>query len=173
MRRVETEVREATREDLRHLQAIEAAADTTYEPLFGRLDWEPPSTGEWRARQPGFVLVAGDPPVGFAHVLWLEGTAHLEQLAVHPDHQRQGIGTGLVRAAVQRAGNAGHARLTLSTYADVPWNRPYYERLGFAVVERLSPLERALQDKEEQMGLMRHGPRVVMSVSLTSPVTDK
>lgn len=169
-----SELREATAEDLHLLKAIEAAADTTYEAVFGRLDWDEPSDGRWRARQPGFLLVAGDPePVGFAHVLWLEGTAHLEQLAVHPDHQRRGIGTALVRAAVQRAGNAGHARLTLSTYADVVWNAPFYRTLGFEVVERLSPLERALQDREEAMGLMRYGRRVVMQVATGSEVTGE
>jgi GNAT superfamily N-acetyltransferase len=166
-----TTIREATRDDLRHLQAVEAAADTTYEAVFGRLDWDEPSTGAWRAAQPGFVLVTGEPPVGFAHVLDLEGTAHLEQLAVRPDHHRHGLGTALVRAALQRAGNDGHTRLTLSTYADVAWNRPFYERLGFEVVTRLTPLERAIVDKEEAMGLMRYGPRVVMQVALGSEVT--
>ena len=168
-------VRDATREDLRHLKALEAAADTTYEQLFGPLDWEPPSTGAWRARQPGFLLVAGEPGtvVGFAHVLWLQGTAHLEQLAVHPDAQRRGTGTALVRAVLARAAAEGHRRLTLSTYADVAWNRPFYERLGFEVVRDPSPLERALQEKEAEMGLLRHGPRVVMQVALPSQVTGE
>ena len=30
----------------------------------------------------------------------------------------------------------------------------------------LGPLHRRLQEKEEEMGLMRHGPRVVMSIAL-------
>ena len=166
------DVREAASADLPLLKAIEAAADTTYETLFGRLDWGKPSDGWWRARQPGFLLVYGDPPVGFAHVLWLEGTAHLEQLAVHPDHQRRGIGTALVRETLHRAREAGHTRLTLSTYAEVPWNAPYYRSLGFEVVERPSPLERELQDRERDLGLMRYGERVVMQIALGSEVTD-
>jgi len=154
--------------DLGLLQAIEAAADETFVPLFGRLDWEEPSTGEWRARQPGFLLVAeedGD-VVGFAHVLWLEGTAHLEQLAVHPDHHRRGHGAALLHTAMNRAREEGYAELTLSTYAEVPWNAPFYRRHGFEVIERPGPLLQRLQEKEEGMGLMRHGPRVVMRVAL-------
>lgn len=161
-------VRPAGAADLPLLQGIEAAADRTYVELFGPLDWEEPTTGEWRARQPGFLLVAeaGTDVVGFAHVLRLEGTAHLEQLAVHPDHHRRGLGSALLRAAMERAAEEGHDELTLSTYADVPWNAPFYRRHGFEVIERPGPLLRRLQEKEERMGLMRHGPRVVMRVAL-------
>jgi ribosomal protein S18 acetylase RimI-like enzyme len=165
-------VREARPEDLPLLKEIEDAADQTFVAVFGPLDWEPATSGEWRARQPGFILVAeidavdGRSVVGFAHVLRLEGTAHLEQLAVHPDHHRHGIGTALLRAAMARAGADGHDRLTLSTYAEVPWNAPFYRRHGFEVLTELGPLHRRLQEKEEAMGLMRYGPRVVMSIAL-------
>jgi GNAT superfamily N-acetyltransferase len=167
------DIREATGADLRALQEVERAADTTYEPLFGPLDWGEPSTGAWRARQPGWILVAGDPVEAFAHVLLLEREPHLEQLAVHPDHQRRGTGTALVRATLQRAGNEGHTRLTLSTYDAVAWNRPFYERLGFEVVHRPGPRERALIEKEQEMGLTRYGARVVMQVALGSEVTGE
>ena len=170
-------MREATPADLPHLKAIEAAADAVFEPVLGPLDWGAPSEGEWRARQPGFLLVVGEAddevPVGFAHVLYVEGAAHLEQLAVHPDHHRQGLGTALVAAVRERAASDGHERLTLCTFAEVPWNRPYYEALGFEVVERLSPFERRLVEKEEQMGLMAYGPRVVMQVALRGQVTGE
>jgi GNAT superfamily N-acetyltransferase len=161
-------VRAAGPEDLPHLKAIEGAADQTFVPVFGSLDWDEPSEGEWRARQRGFLLVAeeGGAVVGFAHVLWLEGTAHLEQLAVHPDHHRRGHGSALLRAAMDHARQEGHDTLTLSTYAEVPWNAPYYRRRGFEVVERPGPLLRRIQDKEQAMGLMRYGPRVVMEVAL-------
>ena len=32
-------------------------------------------------------------------------------------------------------GEAGYPRITLSTFRDVPWNRPFYERRGFRVVD--------------------------------------
>jgi ribosomal protein S18 acetylase RimI-like enzyme len=162
-------VREARREDLPLLQGIEAAADETFVPLIGPLDWGEASTGEWRAGVPGFLLVAeaqDGAVVGFAHVLHLEGGAHLEQLAVHPDHHRRGHGDALLRAAAARAQQEGYDALTLSTFADVPWNRPFYERRGFTVVERPTGVLARIQDKEERMGLMAYGPRVVMRIAL-------
>jgi ribosomal protein S18 acetylase RimI-like enzyme len=161
-------VRAAAPDDLPRLRPIEAAADQTFVPIFGQLDWDEPATGEWRAAQPGFLLVAeqDDEVVGFAHVVWLERTAHLEQLAVHPDHHRRGHGGALLRAAMARARQDGYGELTLSTYADVPWNAPYYRRHGFEVIDRPGPLLQRLQEKEELMGLMRYGPRVVMRVAL-------
>ena len=127
-RRRNSSGREARPGDLPLLKGIEDAADQTFVAVFGPLDWEPATSGEWRARQPGFLLVAevDEDVVGFAHVLRLEGTAHLEQLAVHPDHHRRGIGTALLRAAMDRAAAEGYDRLTLSTYAEVPWNAPFY-----------------------------------------------
>jgi GNAT superfamily N-acetyltransferase len=162
------QIREAEPRDLPLLKPIEAAADQTFVPVFGELDWDEPSTGEWRARQPGFLLVADDEGtvVGFAHVLRLEGTAHLEQLAVHPGHHRRGHGSRLLHAAVERVRGEGYDALTLSTYAEVPWNAPFYEKHGFTVVDRPGPLLRSIVEKEERMGLMRYGPRVVMRIAL-------
>lgn len=46
---------------------------------------------------------------------------------------RRGIGAMLVRRALGWAAERGGA-LWLTTYAHLPWNRPYYERFGFEVV---------------------------------------
>jgi ribosomal protein S18 acetylase RimI-like enzyme len=117
----ETDVRPARREDLELVTAIESEADQTFVPLFGPLDWRP-TKGQWRMAAPGFLLVAGEPVAGFAHVMELEGIAHLEQLAVRPALHRQGIGTALVRAAMDEAARRGYAEISLCTYADVrPW----------------------------------------------------
>jgi GNAT superfamily N-acetyltransferase len=157
-----TTVRNATRADADLLTEIEAEADRLFEPLFGPVTWQP-TRGTWRLAAPGFVLVAGEPVTGFAHVLELEGIAHLEQLAVRPTAQRRGTGTALVRAALEEAGRRGHDALSLSTYVDVPWNAPFYRRLGFEELADLAPVHRAMREKEERLGLMRHGPRVIMS----------
>lgn len=53
--------------------------------------------------------------------------------------------------------------LTLTTYRDVPWNAPYYERLGFQVlteVEMTAGL-RSIRAHEAACGLARW-PRVTM-----------
>jgi GNAT superfamily N-acetyltransferase len=167
-------VRCATRADLDHLAPIEVAGDRQFVALLGPTGWGPPPSGALRYGTPGWLLVAGDPPVGFAHVLELAGEgpathAHLEQLAVHPDAQRRGTGTALVRAAMERAREAGHDRLTLCTFARVPWNAPFYRRLGFAVVDRPAGVLARLRERERDLGLDRLGERVAMAVDLVGP----
>jgi len=161
------EVREARAADLPLLAGIEADADELFLERFGNPPWEPPTPGQDRAFEPGFVLVAGSPAVGFAHVLEVEGEAHLELLAVRRDHGRRGIGTALVRAATLEARRRGHRRLTLSTYRDVPWNAPFYARLGFAELDRPEHWHRAAQREERRRGLLEHGERLMMVTSLT------
>lgn len=148
--------------DLRHLAAVEADADRSYVELFGDLSWESPTPGHDRDAEPGFLLVAGTPPVGFAHVLEVDGEAHLQQLAVRRAHQRGGVGTSLVEAAAAEARARGYRRLTLSTYRDVPWNGPWYARLGFTELTRPGWFHDEVRRTEQRMGLERHGPRVLM-----------
>jgi GNAT superfamily N-acetyltransferase len=166
-------VRAATRADLDHVAPIEAAADRQFVPVLGETGWGPPSSGAWRFGARGFLLIAGDPPVGFAHVLELDAEGpgpatlvHLEQLAVRPEAQRRGTGSALVRAAMTRAREEGHDRLSLCTFARVPWNAPFYQRLGFTVVERPTGVLATLRRRERDLGLDRLGERVVMAVEL-------
>ncbi len=55
------------------------------------------------------------------------------------------------------------AALTLTTYSDVPWNAPYYERLGFQIMaeDQISDGLRRIREHEEAHGLARW-PRVTM-----------
>jgi GNAT superfamily N-acetyltransferase len=82
---------------------------------------------------------------------------------VHPRAARQGIGRRLIEHAARYARQHGLAGLTLTTFADVPWNAPYYERCGFRVVPdgELTPGLRAVRRNEAAHGLDRW-PRVVM-----------
>ena len=73
-------------------------------------------------------------PVAFALADVLDGRAHLEQLSVVPSYGRRGLGAELLTAVEGWARADGLPGLTLTTFADVPWNAPYYRRLGFVVV---------------------------------------
>ena len=101
------DVRPAEAKDLPLLAEIEGAADQLFTSVFGDLDWEPPTDGEVRAAEPGFLLVAGDPAVGFVHVLFLDDAAHLQQLAVHPESMGRGVGTALLDGACAEARRRG------------------------------------------------------------------
>lgn len=108
------------------------------------------------------VLVAGDPAYGFARIEEADGGAHLEQLSVHPDHARTGAGGALLEAACDWARGEGYVAITLCTFADVPWNGPFYARHGFSPYTDPGPDLRGFQDKEARIGLDRLGTRVVM-----------
>ena len=82
-----------------------------------------------------WVAIADDRPVGFAHVeVLVPGIAHLEEIDVHPEHGRRGLGSRLVKAVCEWARTAGYQSVTLTTFRDVPFNMPLYARLGFEVI---------------------------------------
>jgi GNAT superfamily N-acetyltransferase len=159
-------VRVATEADLPLIAAIEAAADRMFDAVVDTSGWGEPDSGEERAAEPGFLLVVGEPVVGFAHVLDLDGRAHLEQLAVLPGHTRQGLGTALVEAACREAAARGHDQVTLRTYADVPWNGPFYARLGFVEIPDQDWMAPMLAT-EARIGLPRSGRRIAMARRLS------
>lgn len=73
--------------------------------------------------------------VGFALVRMVGGFAHLEEMDVHPDHTRQGIGTHLLGAVIAWAKHGGHSGVSLITFRHLPWNAPFYERHGFVQLD--------------------------------------
>ena len=110
------------------------------------------------------IVVAGDPPVGFAAVEDVDGATHLEQIAVRADLVGRGIGVRLLKTVLDRAAAAGSPGVSLLTFRDVPWNGPWYARHGFAELseERWGPGLRSYWDAEIEGGLHDLGPRVVM-----------
>lgn len=89
-----------------------------------------------------WVVVAGDALVGFVAVEPMGADRFVLELDVHPGHAGHGLGARLLEAAATDARNAGATRLLLRTFVDVPWNAPYYARLGFvALAEHETPPE--------------------------------
>jgi len=100
--------------------------------------------------------------VGFAHVVDVDEQARLEQLSVHPTHGRRGIGTALVRAALVEADWLGYRLMTLCTYRDVPWNGPFYSRLGFEELAETGYELARLRRREQDLRLDECGVRIAM-----------
>ncbi len=83
----------------------------------------------------------------------VDGCGHVEQVSVDPAFAGLRIGAALVERAAEWSGGA----LTLTTFRDVPWNGPYYERLGFRWLDdgEIGPELRALREAEAALGLDR------------------
>jgi GNAT superfamily N-acetyltransferase len=116
------------------------------------------------------IFVVGRPAVGFLWIDEVDGLAHVGEVAVLPNRMRAGLGSALLDAACAWARGAGYPAITLTTYADVAWNGPFYARRGFVALDpgALTPELAALRDGERAAGLDDVGPRVAMRRELAS-----
>ena len=153
-------IRLATPDDRSALVAIEREAAVRFAPL--GLDGVmativTPEEDLARGVDAGelFVATVGEVPVGFALAAPLDGSLHLDELDVLPAHGRRGIGRALVEAVVDLARRRGDPAVTLSTLRSVPWNAPWYARIGFRVLDRaeLNAALRELLAREGARGL--------------------
>jgi GNAT superfamily N-acetyltransferase len=118
------------------------------------------------AARVGRVYLAVSPlVVGMLVLSVLDGARHLEQLSVRTSAMRRGVGRALLRRAVAWA--AGEA-LWLTTYAHVPWNRPFYESAGFVVVPEADCPRAIVADLEEQR---RYLPAPTQRIAMRRPAS--
>lgn len=71
---------------------------------------------------------------GFLRAVEISHWLHVEELSVSQEFQGQGIGRTLMLAAIEEARRQRLAGLTLTTFRDLPWNAPFYQRMGFVVL---------------------------------------
>ena len=154
-------IRAARSDDLARLVEIERAAGQTFLQLDPDVfaGHDPGTVAQLRPYADGghaFVTAdAHDRPVGYLILDVVDGAAHIEQVSVHPDHARHGLGRALIEHAATWASAHGLRSLTLTTYVDVPWNGPYYQRLGFRYLTagEETPGLRAVRERERALGL--------------------
>ncbi|MER7001186.1 GNAT family N-acetyltransferase [Streptomyces sp. NPDC000410] len=133
-------IRPAVRAELPLLQDIERAAGEPFRALgmAAIADDEPPALDlleQYRRAGHAWVSVdRTDRPVAYLLTDPVDGAAHIEQISVHPSAARRGRGRGLIDHLAAVAAAEGLRALTLTTLAEVPWNAPYYARLGFRVL---------------------------------------
>jgi GNAT superfamily N-acetyltransferase len=166
----EKSIRPARAGDLPVLREIERAAGVSFRALGmdAVADDEPPTVAELAVYQrDGRAWVhtgdGDDRPVAYLLATPVDGHAHVEQVSVHPDHARRGLGRRLLGEAERWALDRSMTTLSLTTFADVAWNGPYYARLGFTVVpeDELTEGLRAIRAHEAARELDRW-PRVTM-----------
>jgi GNAT superfamily N-acetyltransferase len=161
----QTSIRLADPSEWDLLREIEASADE----LFASVGIGPftADDGDGHLNGAAVVFVSGRPAHGFASVVIVDGVAHLWQLSVLPSFGRRGIGTSLVEAVCEWASSNGYPAVTLTTFRDVPWNAPFYSRLGFRILEQLTPGLHAIRGHERAIGDDDFGPRVAMRKDLS------
>lgn len=169
----EYEIARARVQDIPYLPSIERAAATLLKrhvPDYVLEETTPKA--EFKAAQMDdrlWVVRTNGTPVGFAHAETLDPTAaHLKELDVHPRHVRRGLGSRLVLAVCGWAGSKGYQSLTLTTFRGVPFNMPFYVRLGFEVIPpgELSAALRSIIQDESRRGL-DSGRRVAMRLRVS------
>lgn len=159
-------IRPATQADVPALQAIERAAGRWFAEIgmtFVAEDPPPSSDALLSFVRDGRAWVSGDPPVAYLLADIVDGNAHLEQVSVHPDFARRRVGLALLNHLIAWARARGLPAVTLTTFTDVPWNGPYYERLGFHYLRasETTPGLQAIRAAEATHGLDRW-PRACM-----------
>jgi GNAT superfamily N-acetyltransferase len=152
-------VRRARQSDAAALPAIERSAAELFrtDPTLAWLaDTDVASVAQHRqAIDNAHVWVAENASAqlaGFIRALDFDNLLHIEELSVSRAFQGQGVGRQLVLAAIEYARHQPMRAVTLTTFRDVPWNAPFYQRMGFVVVaenELEAHLTEALQKEIE------------------------
>jgi GNAT superfamily N-acetyltransferase len=169
------QIRPGRREDLAAIIAIEVSAGQLFADIgmvSPALAGPPDSEEKLRQIEENRLWVTvddDDQPLAHLALDALDGRSHLEQVSVAPAYSRRGVGRDLIEYAVALARGRDFDAMTLTTYSDVPWNGPYYERLGWRPMAdaELTAGLRVIRDQEIALGL-DEWPRIAMIRPLRS-----
>ncbi len=136
-------LRLARPEDAELMPAIERSASALFsdDPDLAELDLTEGRSPEQFQRliRKGHCLVShvGEDLAGFLVTEPFGRELHIWEMDVDRRFQKRGIGAGLVRACQVDARVSSFKALTLTTFRDIPWNAPFYARMGFQEVAAL------------------------------------
>ncbi|CAM5625656.1 GNAT family N-acetyltransferase [Streptomyces griseorubiginosus] len=118
--------------------AVKAVTDAAYEHYIERIGLVPQPMRRDHAANvaAGQVYVTGDPVVGLVVVEEREDHLYLDNIAVRPDAQGQGVGGRLLRFVEAHARALGLPEVRLYTNAKMWENQEIYPKFGYEVVER-------------------------------------
>ena len=156
-------LRRARAADVPRLPAVEVSSGRLFEGVTLQSTADPDETlpletlyealrdhGLWVA------VDSADRPIGFVAVTRHDDESFVAQLSVALEAQGQGLGRELMEMAIDDARARGSRAVTLTTFRDVPWNAPFYARLGFRTLAagELSPHLVATLAHEAARGLL-------------------
>jgi GNAT superfamily N-acetyltransferase len=128
-------IRLARQSEIEQIRDLERASAQRFIGMMDALAADEPTLAvvlSVRLQAGGLLVATADKALaGFVMVRPVEDSLYVEQIDVLPRFAGRRIGAALLDAVAQRALAAGLARLTLSTFRDIPWNAPWYRRLGF------------------------------------------
>jgi len=132
----------AKRDHIPYLQGISRAAAELFPledlPFPLRAQTPSPDIFEGALRQQRLWIVLDenkDRVVGFALLAEKCQQIHLQELDIHPEYGRQGLGTMLLKFVISWVKSKKYKQLTLTTFRHLPWNAPFYTKLGFKIIE--------------------------------------
>lgn len=153
-------IRAATDADVERLRAVEVDAGARFRDvgLAAIADDDPPEAPVLLAHvQAGTAWVAevDAEVVGYATASVVDAEAHLDQVSVTGAAAGRGVGRALIEQVLSWGRASGFPSVTLTTFRDVAWNGPYYERLGFVAVpeDDLGPELRTVRLAERAAGI--------------------
>jgi [ribosomal protein S18]-alanine N-acetyltransferase len=122
-------LRPAAEADIPAIVAIDRAAFTPHW-------WHSEATMRWRTAASSYFGAAESAGrvVGYAEGELHSSEAHLNRVAVHPDHQGRGIGTSLLCDALRALWRCGAERVMLNTQSNNYGSQRLYRRLGFEMM---------------------------------------
>ncbi len=131
-------IRSATAADIPAIIAVELSAGTLFEGTHmawavGETSSQPHLLERIDQRLVWVSEIDGN-VAGYLCGAQLGGDFHIEEVAVSLAYQRQGVGRRLLENVAMRARDLDFDTLTLTTDRTLPWNAPYYERLGFSII---------------------------------------
>ncbi len=157
-------IREARSGDVEHLPEIERSAAQIFKQdkdLAWLADDEVQPTSlhqNYIQARNSWVAVHDEMPVGFINGVEYNKTFHICELSVTEAWQSQGVGRALLNTVEQIMHDRGITIITLTTFKDIPWNAPFYERQGYITLEEstLSSFLMDILDEEIEAGLEAH-----------------
>ena len=131
-------IRLALPEDAQLLPAIEISAAQAFR-MINELSWladSPPMSIERHSQLIALstcwvALDAENQPQGFLISERYGSDLHIYELSVMQSMQGKGTGRRLIEAAKGYARSSRLSFITLTTFTNVPWNAPFYSRVGF------------------------------------------